>query len=188
VGYHEGLPIYKDPMELAVALDGAVWKFSCSHKNTVGSQLRELAFTVVLQVARGTSLSVVPLAGVDGSGVREGLWACGAAQRVEELCLPLAAAPQGPQARRRRPHSAEGGATDKPPPGTTVTEGNQRLERRGPVVGLSARRGGACWMWQKRRWLFTGSMNKYSAWSGRRASRNKRKDGGGVSREPRGKS
>jgi hypothetical protein len=36
---------------------------------------------------------------------------------------PTSGAPQAPQARRRRLQSAEGGTTDKPAPGTTVTEG-----------------------------------------------------------------
>jgi four helix bundle protein len=53
VGYYEALPIYKAAMDLVVALDGAVRKFSRFHKYTLGSQLRESALAVVLQVARG---------------------------------------------------------------------------------------------------------------------------------------
>jgi four helix bundle protein len=53
VGYYEALPIYKAAMDLVVALDGAVRRFSRFHKYTLGSQLRESALAVVLQVARG---------------------------------------------------------------------------------------------------------------------------------------
>jgi hypothetical protein len=67
-------------------------------------------------------VSVVPRA-------REGLWACGAAQRVEELCLPLVAAPQGPQARRRWLHQRRAG----PPPGTRPATCAQR--RAGTELG-----------------------------------------------------
>jgi four helix bundle protein len=48
----EGLPIYKAAMDLVVALDAAVRRFSRFHKYTVGSQLREAALALVLQVAK----------------------------------------------------------------------------------------------------------------------------------------
>jgi hypothetical protein len=72
------------------------------------------------------SLPAVPLANVGGSAAREGLWACGAARRVEELCSLW-----------QRPHKAHRPCDDDctqrragPPtnqPGTTVTEAASRF-------------------------------------------------------------